>query len=378
MTAVIEMDALVIGAGAAGLAAAHALAEAGLSVRLAEKAPHLGDPWRRRHKNLTLNSHRDLSVLPGVSYPAKTPAFPTRMAVVSLFDAFARLHALQIDYGTSVERADRVDGKWEVPAGSVVYRASHVVIATGRDRVPFTPDWAGLSSYTGKLVHAADFDEAGLYRGKSVLVAGAGNSGIDVLNHLVRVETGQLWLSARHAPAILPKRVFNLAVHKNAVRLAKLPLATADKVVATVQWLSFGNLTKLGLPPMAGGGASRLSQESVAIATDDGAVAEMKTRRIKIVPVIRSFDGSSVVLDDGRVLEPDVVIAATGYRTGLEEMLGHLGVLDARGKPLFNGGESDPRYPGLWFTGMRADLRGCFFNAVEKANAITKRIAAGE
>jgi cation diffusion facilitator CzcD-associated flavoprotein CzcO len=232
-----------------------------------------------------------------------------------------------------------------------------------------------VSTFRGRLVHAADFGEAALYAGKNVLVAGAGNSGIDVLNHLVRVETEDLWLSARHAPAILPKRVFNLAVHKSSVRLAKLPLAIADKIVAGVQRLSFGDLAKLGLPPMAGGGASRLAQESIAIATDDGAVAAMKGGRIKVVPVIRSFDGNRVTLDDERVLEPDVVIAATGYRAGLEGLVGHLGVLDEKGRPLFNGGDFDPRYPGLWFTGMRADLRGCFVNALEKANAIAARIA---
>ena len=370
----IETEVLVIGGGAAGLAAAQALARAGVGVRLAESEAQLGGPWRRRHKNLTLNSHRDLSVLPGVKYPAGTPAFPNRAAVISLFENFARLHGLPIDFSTVVERIERAGDRWEVKAGARAYRARHVVIATGRDRVPFIPDWPGREGFTGKIVHSAHFGEAALYRGQSVLVAGAGNSGVDALNHLIRVETGPIWLSARHALAVLPKRVFNIAVHKISVMLVRLPLTLADRMILTVQRLTFGDLSRLGLPASAGGPASRLAIDSVAIASDDGAVAAMKAGRIKAVPEIRGFDGPKVLLADGRAIEPDVVIAATGYRTGLETMVGHLGVLDGRGKPLFNGGLNDPKLPGLWFTGMRADLRGCFMNAIDKAEAITARI----
>lgn len=371
----IETEVLVIGGGAAGLAAAQALARAGIGVRLAESEAQLGGPWRRRHKHLTLNSHRDLSVLPGVNYPRGTPAFPKRSAVISLFEDFARLHGLSIDFSTVVERIERAGNHWEVKAGGHTYRARHVIVATGRDRVPFIPDWPGRDGFTGKIVHSADFGEAALYRGQSVLVAGAGNSGIDVLNHLVNVETGPIWLSARHALAVLPKRVFNIAVHKISPMLARLPLPLADATIATVQRLTFGDLSGLGLPKPAGGPATRLTIDSVAIASDDGAVAAMKAGRVKAVPEIKSFDGSKVVLDDDGTIEPDVVIAATGYRTGLETMVGHLGVLDGRGKPLFNGGQNDPNLSGLWFTGMRADLRGCFMNAIDKAKAITARIA---
>jgi cation diffusion facilitator CzcD-associated flavoprotein CzcO len=371
----IDTEALVVGGGAAGLAVAQALAKAGIGVRLLEAAPRLGESWRRRHKHLTLNSHRDLSVLPGVTYPAGTPAFPKREAVIDLFEAFARLHGLSIDHDTAVERIDRAGDRWEARAAGRTYRARHVVVATGRDRVPFIPAWPGRETYTGRLLHSADFGEAADYRGKSVLVSGAGNSGFDVLNHLIRAETGRLWLSARHAPAVLPKRVANLAVHKNATWLVKLPVGVADRVIGATQRLSFGDLGKLGLPPAAGGAASRMKADSIAIATDDGAVAAIRAGRVAVVPVIGGFEGGRVLFEDGSTLSPDVVIAATGYRTGLEGMVGHLGVLDPRGRPRFNGGENDPALPGLWFTGMRADLRGCFANAIDKAQAIARGIA---
>ncbi len=371
----IETDVIVIGGGAAGLAAAQALIAAGRVVRVLEKEHSVGGSWERRHRNLTLNTYRDLSVLPGVRYPPGTNAFPGRLAVIALLKDFARHHRLPIEFGVAVERIDRVGERWTVHAGRRIFRARHVVVASGRDSVPFTPAWPGVEGFTGRMVHAADFGEAADYAGKSVLVAGAGNSGFDALNHLVRVETGTLWLSARHAPTLIPKRLANIAVHRNSPLIARLPAPLANLALALVQRLAFGSLRALGLPRAAGGGMSRLRKENVALASDDGAVAAIKAGRIAVVPVIRAFDGATALLDGGRTLEPEVVIAATGYRSGLEPMVGHLGVLGARGKPLFNGGTADPRHPGLWFAGMRPDIRGCFFHAVEQAEAIAERIA---
>ncbi|RUW70598.1 NAD(P)/FAD-dependent oxidoreductase, partial [Mesorhizobium sp. M1E.F.Ca.ET.063.01.1.1] len=94
-----------------------------------------------------------------------------------------------------------------------------------------------------------------------------------------------------------------------------------------------------------------------------------------VVPQIREFTRDGVILDNGQTITPDIVIAATGYRTGLEAMVGRLGVLDAKGVPLFNGGTSDPKLPGLWFTGMRPSIRGCFANARIQGAAIARRIA---
>lgn len=371
-----DTDVLIIGAGAAGLAAAHALMARGLAVQLLEKEPHVGEPWRQRHRNLTLNSHRDLSTLPGVAYPAGTPAFPAREAVVTLFEDFVRLHGLRIAFGTEVRQVRREDDGWTVETNNGARSAPNVIIATGRDRLPHMPDWPGHEGFTGRLLHAAAFGEAAAYAGKGVLVAGAGNSGFDVLNHLVRVRTGPIWLSARSGPAILPKRIANVAVHKISPLLASLPTWLADAVIATTQRLTLGSHARLGLPPSIGGGASRLSAESIAIATDDGAVRAIKAGRVRVVGPIRSFDRDNVALEDGSVVKPEVVIAATGYRTGLEPMVGHLGVLDTRGKSLLNGAAQDPRAPGLWFTGMRPDLRGCFTNARRQAEAIAAAIAA--
>src|SRR5258705_2761183 len=79
---------IVIGAGGAGLTAAHALLKAGMQVMVLEKEARLAEPWHGRHEQLHLNTHRDLSALPGISFPAGTPAFPHRTAIIRHLNEF--------------------------------------------------------------------------------------------------------------------------------------------------------------------------------------------------------------------------------------------------------------------------------------------------
>lgn len=372
--AILE-GAIVIGAGAAGLAAAYALIEAGIATEILEREGRLAEPWHHRHENLHLNTHRDLSTLPGVSFPKGTPAFPHRSAVIRLFNDFAQTHRLPIAFGVVVEEIEFRGDHWLLKTSTGPRAARHVVIATGRDRQPFIPAWKGMQDFSGKIVHSAHFGRASDYAGKKVLVVGAGNSGFDALNHLSGVETGQMWLSARNGPSLLPKRIGKIAVHRFSPVMARLPARLADAVLAATQRLVFGDLGKYGLPPAPSGGASRLGSDYTAIAADDGAVDAIKAGRIVVVPQVKEFRHDGVVLESGQSIAPDIVIAATGYRTGLEAMVGRLGVLDAKGVPLFNGPANDPKLPGLWFTGMRPSIRGCFANARIQGAAIAGRIA---
>ncbi|MET2825561.1 flavin-containing monooxygenase [Mesorhizobium shangrilense] len=368
---------IVIGAGAAGLAATHALIMAGVSVRLLEKEDRIGEPWRRRHHDLHLNTHRSLSRLPGVDYPAGTPAFPDKSVVIDHLDQFRSHHRLPIEFGVCIDEIAFTGSHWTIATNMGTRTAAHVVIATGRDRTPYIPKWKGMAEFPGRIIHSADFGNAGDYANKKVLVVGAGNSGFDVLNHLGGIETSAIWLSARHGPTLLPKRIFNIPVHLMSPYIARLPVRLADALLRATQRMAFGDLTRFNLPAAYVGGASRLAGDYVAIASDDGAVDAIKAGKIEVVAEVGQFDRDGVILANGQRVRPDIVIAATGYRTGLEQMVGKLGVLDAKGYPLFNGAGNDQRLPGLWFIGMRPSIRGCFANARLQARAIAAAITAG-
>lgn len=114
-------------------------------------------------------------------------------------------------------------------------------------------------------------------------------------------------------------------------------------------------------------------RDGVTFAIDDGFLAALKAGRFRIVPRVERFEGARVHLVDGSTCAPDIVIAATGYRSGLEPLLGHLDLLDENGRPRHPLGERDREYPGLWFTGFKPIYTG-FFDA---AGIAASRIAAG-
>ena len=83
-----------------------------------------------------------------------------------------------------------------------------------------------------------------------------------------------------------------------------------------------------------------------------------------------------MTLADGERVEPDAVIAATGYRRGLEPLVGHLGVLDDRGLPRAVGAQAAA--PGLRFVGYvprPAMLGHTARDAKRAAKAIARELA---
>ncbi|RUZ72267.1 NAD(P)/FAD-dependent oxidoreductase, partial [Mesorhizobium sp. M7A.F.Ca.US.006.01.1.1] len=206
--------AIVIGAGAAGLAVAHALMNAGVPTAILEKESRLAEPWHRRHQQLHLNTHRDLSSLPGLPYPPGTPAFPHRTVVIRHMNDFREENRLPVQFGVAVEEIAFKGDHWALRTSAGLRLARNVVVATGRDRQPFIPEWKGMKDFVGRIIHSADFGDAQAYAGQKVLVVGAGNSGFDALNHLAGIDTAAIWLSARSGPALLPKRIGKIAVHR--------------------------------------------------------------------------------------------------------------------------------------------------------------------
>jgi len=105
----------------------------------------------------------------------------------------------------------------------------------------------------------------------------------------------------------------------------------------------------------------------VTVAVDQGFVAHLVAGRVHVVPEIDRLDGREVVLRDGSRLRPDVILAATGFRTGLADLVGHLGVLDERGFPA-------ARRPGLWFIGYQDRIEGILRQHPIEARRIARAV----
>jgi cation diffusion facilitator CzcD-associated flavoprotein CzcO len=339
---------IVIGAGPAGLASAAALRRKGVPSLVLESSPQVASSWRGRYDRLRLNSSRPFSKLLGTRFPQGTAMFPSRDEMVSYYEGYAQRNQVDVRHDATVERIDRDGSELVVRTSEGEERATHVIVATGYAHTPHIPDWPGRESFGGRLLHSAAYRNADDLKGADVIVAGSGCSGMEIAYDVATGGAKRVRVAVRTSPNILIRDPVGPLLARI---FLQLPTRFSDNVLRKVQRGKLGDLSAYGLPIPDEGIFSRLKRLGVAPAIVDKEVIEaVKDGRIEIVAGVRSLDESGVDLEDDTRAEPDALIAATGYRSALEPLVGHLGVLNERGLPVVADGHAVA--PGLRFVGF--------------------------
>ncbi len=371
----------VIGAGPGGLAVAHALRARGLRAVVLERADHVGSSWRRHYDRLRLHTTRRLSALPGLPMPRRFGRWVARDDVVRYLEKYAEHHHLEIVTGVEVFRVERArdgDGWLLHASGGRELTGAAVVVATGHNHTPRLPDWPGRDTYTGELRHAAEYRSPAPYAGRDVLVVGVGNTGAEIAVDLVEGGAARVRLAVRTPPHIVRRSTAGWAAQYSGVLVRRLPAPLADRLARPLARISTPDLSAHGLPRPEAGLLTRAAQGAIPV-QDVGLIDAVRAGRVEVVAAVDAFEDGKAVLADGSRIAPDAVIAATGYRRGLEGLVGHLGVLDGTGRPVAHGGRSPAGAPGLYFTGFTNPISGMLrelaIDAGRIAGAVAKRQA---
>ena len=142
----------------------------------------------------------------------------------------------------------------------------------------------------------------------------------------------RVWLAVRTPPHILPRSRMGWPAQGTGILVRRLPPRLVDRVAAVLAVVQEPDLTAYGMPRAGADLYSRVLVGRVPV-QDVGIVDAIRARRVEPVAAVQAVDGADVVLADGSRVRPSVVVVATGYRAGLEPLVGHLGVLDGRGLP---------------------------------------------
>ncbi len=363
---------MVIGAGAAGLASAATLQGAGEQVVVLERDT-IGAPWSARYDRLHLHTVRWLSGLPGYRMPRSFGKWPSRERVLEYLQRYADRHALDVRTGVEVKRVDRGATGWTITTTTGEFEADRVVVATGYSNVPFLPDWPG--EFTGHLVHSADYRKPTPYVGRRVLVVGAGNSGAEIAVDVADGGAEATFLAVRTPPSIVRRDTIGFPSQVLGVATEHLPVPLVDRIGSGLRRISVPDLAPYGLPAPERPYTDFLRRRVIPI-LDVGLVDAVRRGRVRVVAALERFEGGSAVLADGRSVEVDAVIAATGFRTGLEPLVGHLGVLDDRGEPVVHGAQEHSAAPGVYFVGYRVTLGGTLRHVGIQAKQLARAVAA--
>lgn len=383
----------VIGAGASGLTAIKNLREHGFGVDCYERETDVGGAWNWRHDrspvyaSTHLISSRPLTQFPDFPMPDSWPDYPHHRQFLSYLERYADHFGLRahVWFGTEVVRVEPADGdRWDVTTRSTggygaerTHRYAAVVVANGHNWSPNLPEYDGLAEFRGEIMHASSYKDAQQLRGRRVLVVGAGNTGCDIAVEAAQ-QAAAAWHSTRRGYWYAPKYVLGRPADQvnDSVLAWRLPLALRQWLFHRVLRLTVGDLTRFGLPR-----PDHKVYETHPIANSQ-LVYHVGHGAITPVPEITRFRSYAVELRDGREIEPELVVFATGYLPRFEFLAPELLGTDSSGRPTLFLNAFPRRYPTLAVAGLLQADSGLFplvhWQTVAMARRLRLREAAPE
>lgn len=364
-------DAIVVGAGPAGLATGRELGRRGSSYVVLERGPAVGHSWANYYDSLTLHTGRRMSALPGRAFPRGTPVFIPRDRFVSYLRDYADCCAVRVRTGWRVDRAEPIadgDGaRWRVTGTGGELRARALVIATGIAANPRRPALPGEEEFRGALVHSSDYRRPDGYAGKRVLVVGVGNSGGEIASELASAGA-TVSVAVRSGANVVPREIAGIPIQYVAYWIRKLPRRLQERIVALVGRIVERRQGPPVLPRSAYGPLDAIPIIGFNL-TD-----AIRANRVAVRPGVERLTTHGVRFTDGREEPYDVVILATGFTAALAP-LGTLVRTDAKGFALRSDRVTSADQPRLWFVGHNYDATGGLFNIAHDAPLAAAAIA---
>lgn len=212
--AIREIDAVVVGAGLAGLHMLYKVRELGLSVRVYEASDGLGGTWYSNRypgarvdvKSMYYNYSFDPELEQEWEWTEKLPPQPELLRYINhVAERFDLRKDVQLRTRVTAAVYDESAARWRITTdqGEVV-SARFAIMATGCLSVPKMVEIPGIETFRGRSFHTGNWPEQEVdFTGRRVAVVGTGSSGVQVIP-LVAEAAETLTVFQRTANYVLP------------------------------------------------------------------------------------------------------------------------------------------------------------------------------
>lgn len=371
----------IIGAGACGLPVVKRFAESGIDFDCFEAESDVGGIWNLDSPHAVygsthLNSSKKLTRYLDFDFAEDWPVYASAEQVQDYLRAYAEEFGLydRITFNTRVEDVERRDECWlvTVQGESKPRRYDGVIMATGHHWHPSIPEYPG--TFEGEILHSHDVKSKAQLKDKRILVVGAGNSAVDILDDAAH-EGKAAFHSMRRTYYFFPKLLFGKPTDAVIDRISQAPLPRK---------FMYG-LYKLGMRILIG------SHERYGLPKPDHDLFEahptasntyldhLTHGRVVAKPGVTHMEGKRVYFTDETSADFDMVIWATGFRVHFPFMDDSY-VLDEEGwsklfihtfhrdwDDFFAVGLFDPAEGGVWqVADHQARLIAAFITSQEK------------
>jgi cation diffusion facilitator CzcD-associated flavoprotein CzcO len=283
-------DAVVIGAGQAGLSASYHLKRLGIDHVVLDSNHTPGGAWQHRWDSLTMDDVHGVADLPDGPAPGRGRDRANNV-IPGWFGDYERAHDLPV---VRPVRVDRVDSEGEllvVHAGDRTWTTRTLVNATGTWTQPFVPHYPGIETFRGEQLHTVDYPGPAHFDGKRVLVVGGGASAVQFIGELAP-RTDVIWVTRREP---VWRDEFDEQAGRDAIELVQ------ERVSRGLPPASVVSVTGLGLRPQ--------EQEAARLGAYDA-------RR----PMFERVEPDGVRWADGKFEPVDVILWATGFRPAVSHL----------------------------------------------------------
>lgn len=353
-------EAIVIGAGAAGLPAARRLLAEGCKVSILEAGSQVGGLWvfgndsetSPAYRSLHINSEAKVTHYPDFPFPEDTPLYPSHEQIARYLNAYCDHFDLRrhVTFSAKVEDVRREAGHWIVRTADGRTRSCDVVVvATGHHSTPSMPE--SFAEFSGCAIHAHSYRSPEPFRGQRVLVIGVGNSALDIAADICTV-TSHTVISARSPVLIMPRMMFGVPLSRILQKIEKpwLPWALRWRIRAFLTRVVHGTMEQWGL---------RTARTPIHPSSHPNIISHFAWRRVSARPGIERVSGRTVQFSCGATDTFDAIIAATGYELSLPFLEDQGDLIQGRALGAYRR-IAAPGRPNLYFAG--------FFNVSGGAN----------
>jgi putative flavoprotein involved in K+ transport len=322
-----RVHTIVIGGGQAGLSVGYHLAKREINFLILDANNRIGNAWRNRWDSLRLFTPARYVELPGMRFPGKGEAFPTKDQIADYLEFYAERFKLPVQCGVRVDRLWKDGDHFVISAGRLRYEADNVVIAMADYQVPKIPGLAEDLDPSILQLNPQSYKNPWQLQEGGVLVVGVGNSGADIAIDVAR--SHKTWIAGKES-GYIPWDINTSFARKVAFRI--------------IRFLGHHVLT-LSTPVGRKKRPQLLNRATPLIRVKPTDLIDAGIERVG--RVVGAQDGRPL-LEDGSTLEIKNVIWCTGYEPGFSWI--DLPVFDEERRPAHDRGIS--KVPGLYFVGL--------------------------
>lgn len=372
----LDVDVLIVGAGLSGIGAAYRIQERDpqRSYAILEARDAVGGTWDLfRYPGIRSDSDMytlSYPFLPWTHEKAIADGADIRQYIVEATEKFGIADKIRFHHKVTAASWDSATGRWTLqvqgPDGPVTARARFLYLCSGYYSYDegYTPDFPGIDSFEGQVVHPQFWPEDLAYAGKKVVVIGSGATAVtlipsmaDQTEHITMLQRSPTYITALPGKDTMPAKLRNFLPAETAHRINRLKHATlaigfyefcrrfpaaAKKVLLTRAMKGMPEGYEKHLTPRYNPWDQRLC----VVPSGDLFKAIKRGKASIVTDTIDTFDATGIRTSSGEHLDADIVVTATGLQL---VTFGQIAI-DVDGEALVPG--ETYSYKGLMFSGV--------------------------